>query len=155
MIVEHIHGNINNLSSGELDGKEVIRVFMSREDMEKPHQKVSCENGEVIGISLEGDHRISHGDILAEDGLRIIVAQLTEEDALVIRPKGEQQWAVAAYNIGNMHRPAFVREDCILTPYDRIIEELMSRLSIPVTREERRLDGAKAGITNHGGHHHD
>ena len=91
--------------------------------------------------------------VLDRDGL-VIVVELEPEDALVIRPEGQMQWARAAYNIGNMHQRAFIQEDCIITPYDAILQSIMQKLHVPCERTVCPIDGVRANVSQSEGHHH-
>ena len=84
----------------------------------------------------------------------MIVVELEPEDALVIRPEGQMQWARAAYNIGNMHQRAFIQEDCIITPYDAILQSIMQKLHVPCERMVCPINGVRANVSQSEGHHH-
>ena len=93
------------------------------------------------------------GAILHKDDERIVVVDLVPEDALEIFPKGNLQWAKTAFNIGNMHHPAYLHEDHIIIPYDPIVESLMKGIGVEYVRCQKKLTGEKAGIVV-GGHGH-
>ena len=82
-----------------------------------------------------------------KDSERMIVVDMLPEDVLEIRPEGNRQWAKTAFNIGNMHHPAYLYDDCIRIPYDGILENLMKSIGVAYTRCERKLDGEKAAQT--------
>ena len=151
MIIESIAGNIKDYP---LEGRKVDKVVLDRERLSKPHQKLTSEAGEVFGLSLPHGHVLESGDVICADENRVVVIELEPEDALVIRPEGQMQWARAAYNIGNMHQTAFIQEDCIVTPYDAILESIMQRLDVPCERDRRPIDGVRANVSQHEGHHH-
>ena len=96
------------------------------------------------------------GAVLYKDEKRIIVADLLPEEVLVIHPEGNVQWAKAAFNVGNMHHSAYLHDDCILVPYDAIIENLIKSIGVKYERCVRKLEGQCAGhvVGGHSHHHH-
>ena len=151
MIIENIAGNIKDYP---LEDRKVDKVILDRERLSKPHQKVTAQSGEVFGLSLPHGCVLEPGDIIYADGNRVVMIELEPEDALVIRPEGQMQWARASYNIGNMHQTAFIQEDCIVTPYDAILESVMQRLGVPCEKDCCPIDGVRANVSQHEGHHH-
>ena len=150
MIIEKIAGNIN-----ELDEDVIIdRVILDHDDMSRTHQRVVTENGEKIAVSLDRGERLFCGAVLLRDGKRAVVVDMPEEDVLEVRPVSGRQWAKAAFNIGNMHQQAYIYDDCILVPYDAVLENLIKAIDVPYTREKRKLDGERAAHTVGGHHHH-
>ncbi len=150
MIIEKVLGTITDFDT---DNLKIDRVMLDHYDMSKPHQRLKSESGEKIAVSLPYGENLFCGAVLYKDDEKIIYVDLLPEDTLVIRPEGNLQWAKTAFNIGNMHHPAYLHEDCIVIPYDYIIENLIKGIGVPYERCERQLNGIKA---NHvvGGHSH-
>ena len=153
MIVEKIIGDARDFQGEDL---KIDKVYLDYLGMGKPHQKLTAESGEKIAISLDHGEHLFCGAVLYKDSERMIVVDMLPEDVLEIRPEGNRQWAKTAFNIGNMHHPAYHYDDCILIPYDGILENLMKSIGVSYTRCERKLDGEKAAQTvgNHQHHHH-
>ena len=151
MIIESILGNINEYTVGD---RRLEKVVLDRDGLSKPHQKLKTHSGESFGLSLPHGAALSPGDVIFADEDRVIVVELEPEDALVIRPEGQMQWARAAYNIGNMHQRAFIQEDCIITPYDAILQSIMQKLHVPCERTVCPIDGVRANVSQSEGHHH-
>lgn len=151
MIVERIVGNINDRKGGN---KRIESVYMDHYDLTKPHQKVKSETGEVIAISLEQGENLAPGSILYEDETRIVAIELLPEDVLKIIPKGNIEWARAAFNIGNMHQAAYVHEEYILVAYDAILESIINKLGVKCERLECSLEGIRTNVAQTDSHHH-
>ena len=153
MIVEKIIGDARDFQGEDL---KIDKVYLDDLGMGKPHQKLTAESGEKIAISLDHGEHLFCGAVLYKDSERMIVVDMLPEDVLEIRPEGNRQWAKTAFNIGNMHHPAYLYDDCIRIPYDGILENLMKSIGVAYTRCERKLDGEKAAQTvgNHQHHHH-
>ena len=151
MIIESILGNIKEYAVGN---RRLEKVVLDRDGLSKLHQKLKTQSGESFGLSLPHGATLSPGDVIFADEDRVIVVELEPEDALVIRPEGQMQWARAAYNIGNMHQRAFIQEDCIITPYDAILQSIMQKLHVPCERTVCPIDGVRANVSQSEGHHH-
>lgn len=154
MIVEKVIGKLEEFDQGK---RRLDKVLLDHDNMSKPHQKLKSEAGETVAVSLPHGEHLFCGAVLYEDSEKIIAVDLVPEDVLEIRPKGNLQWAKTAFNIGNMHHPAYLHEDCIVIPYDGIVENLLKGIGVPYTRCVRKLDGERAnhvvGGHSHGHHH--
>lgn len=150
IIIEKILGKIEDF---ETEGLITDKVLLDHYDMEKPHQKLKTESGMVLAVSLGSSHKLFSGAVIYKDKERLVVTELLPENVLVIRPVGNREWAKTAFNIGNMHHPAYLHDDCIVIPYDAIMESLLKGIGVAYTRCERQLTGERA---NHvvGGHSH-
>lgn len=151
MIIEKTAGNINEKNIGD---RRVEEILLRREDLARTHQKLKTSDGGVFALSLPRGEHLHPGDILFEDEERIVCLGLAEEDVLVIRPRDRTQWARAAYNIGNMHQSAYIREEDILVPFDGILASVMDRLEIPWEKLRCPLEGVRAGVEQSPPHHH-
>ena len=151
MIIEAIVGNLQDF---QVENRRIEKVVLDRDRLSKPHQKLTTQSGDVFGLSLPHGCVLNPGDVIYADEEKVVAIELEAEDALVIRPEGQMQWARAAYNIGNMHQTAFIQEDCIVTPYDAILESVMQRLGVQCEKDVRPIDGVRANVSQHEGHHH-
>lgn len=151
MIVEKILGTLRDFEGEPL---KIDKVLLDHYDMEKPHQKLKSQSGSTIAVSLEHGERLFCGAVLYRDDETLIAVDLLPEDALEIRPKGTLDWAKIAFNIGNMHHPAYLNEECIVTPYDAVLEAMLQKAGVEYRRCERQLTGERANYGAGGGHHH-
>jgi len=153
MIIEKILGKVQDFDLTDLT---VDKVLLDHYDMAKPHQKLKTEKGEKIAVSLPHGENMFAGAVLFRDDEKLIYVDLLPEKVLVIRPSGNMQWAKAAFNIGNMHHAAYLHEDCIVVPYDAIIENLIKGIDVDCETCMRKLDGQRAGhvVGGHSHHHH-
>lgn len=157
MIIEKIIGRVQDF---EAENLRIEKVTLDHYDMGKPHQKLTTESGEKIAVSLPHGENLFCGAVLYKDDERMIVVDLRPEDVLEIRPEGNKQWAKTAFNIGNMHHPAYIYDDRIVIPYDVILENLLKTIGVAYIRCERKLDGERAnqvvgGHDHHHSHDHD
>ena len=157
LIVEKIRGNLNG--DAKIDRRTVDYVDLRQEDLPKTHCRLTSRSGRVLGLSLPQGFGLADGDILYEkDGIAIAVS-LLEEDVLEITPASRAEWAITAFNIGNMHHSIFLTADSILTAYDGAVERLLQAIGVAYERKQRKLNGMRASAQmrqnhSHGGHSH-
>lgn len=153
MIVEKILGKLQDFESEEL---RIDKILLDHLDMSKPHQRMKSQEGTTVAVSLPHGEHLFCGAVLYKDDEKLIAVDLVPEDVLEIRPKGNLQWAKTAFNIGNMHHPAYLYENCIRIPYDSILEKLLMGIGVAYERCQRKLDGESANhvVAGHEHHHH-
>jgi urease accessory protein len=147
LIIEKIIGNVENMG---LNGRHIERVYVSSDDLVKRIQRVTTDHGKEIGIRLKDPKDLRDGDILFLDQHNAIIVSVTADDLLVIRPVSIKQMGEISHQLGNRHLPAQFEEDIMLVQYDYLVEELLVQLTIPYTRENRKVKQA----FRHIGHQH-
>ena len=152
IIVEKILGILPEIKA---EGLELDAVVLDHGQLQKPHQKATTKSGRSLGISLDKGERLYPLAVLYLDGQVVVYVELAEEDLLEIRPASPMEWARAAYNVGNMHQPAYLYEDCIRIPYDPVMVRMLDQLGLPWSRRTGRLDGLRANAAPGHSHDHD
>lgn len=141
IIIDKVLGHLSELQVGP---RKLDPVLLHHDQLEKPHQKVTSIGGLTLGISLEAGNKLFGGAVLWLDDDKVVYVDLVEEDLLEVIPSGNLEWAKVAYNIGNLHQPAYLYEDCIRIPYDESLERMLLRLGVTYTRKIAKLDGQRA-----------
>ncbi len=92
---------------------------------------------------------MSPGDILYRDaGVEIVVEGLPEK-VFVLRPRSAEEYGLACYQIGNLHRPIGFDDGTILVPYEPVLENQFRRLRFHCTIEERVFTHVASQFTSH------
>jgi len=122
------------------------------------------DNGIDFLLDLPEARLLNHGDgLLLEDG-RVIEVRAAPEPLYEVRGRDLRHLVALAWQIGNRHLPAEIREDCILIRRDHVIRDMLMGLEAMVTEISAPFSpegGAYSGHTHaHGGghnhhHHHD
>lgn len=133
----------------------VDRLVLDADQRASPHFSAFTEGGRRIRVSLERGAELEDGDVLmADDGFAAEVLA-ADEDLIVLRPGSTiRDWAVACYQLGNLHRPLKVAGEDILTPRDAQVEAMLGKLGIPFHAARRPFAGERLGKAA-GHHHHD
>lgn len=152
IIVDRILGILPEV---HLESLELDPVPMDHSQLQKPHQKAVSRGGRVLGISLDKGEQLYPLAVLFVDDQVVVFVEQAEEDLLELRPANALDWARAAYNIGNMHQPAYLAEDCIRVPYDPVLPRMLDQLGIPWTRRTAKLEGFRANAAYGHTHSHE
>ena len=116
------------------DHQPVIdHVALTWEQRQKSRQRLVTAQGREMALALPTGTRLRAGDLLATaEGW--IEVQLAPEDILVIQPRGPQEAAFVAYQIGNRHLPLEIDVQGLKTPYEPVLESYLKQQAIPVER---------------------
>lgn len=151
MVIERILGRLEDFQT---EGMTIDRVWLDHHTLAKPHQKLKTESGMELAVSLPHGEHLYWEAVIYKDDTRLVVIDLVPEDVIEVRPEGTLEWGKAAFNIGNMHHPAYLSEETILIPYDGIIENMIQSMGIKCRRMELPLKGIRANHVHGHGHTH-
>ena len=146
--VTKVLGRLADLEAGF---ETVDPVELTSEERARGHVRARSSTGRELFISLPRGDELAEGDVLAiAEGVALVVAAAAE-DLFEITPKGDHEWGIAAYHLGNLHRPVRLEGGTILTPYEPACEELITAASIACRRVSRGFSGERLGSFT-GGH---
>jgi urease accessory protein len=149
-IVEAVLGNLTELDQPV---EAVDELELTTEERERAHLCARSRGNRELIISLPRGEELHDGDVVyVEDGVAVVVAA-APEDVLEVNPRTPREWALAAYQLGNLHRPARFLPDAILTPYDRSSAEMLRALGVATHRVKRGFVGERCRTLTH--HHYD
>jgi urease accessory protein len=131
----------------------VDELELTTAERERAHLRVRSRGNRELIISLPRGEELHDGDVVHLEGGVAVVVVAAPEDVLEVSPRTTREWALAAYQLGNLHRPARFLGDAILTPYDRSSAEVLRALGVPTRRATRDFVGERCGaIMHHHGH---
>jgi urease accessory protein len=92
-------------------------VNISRYDLEKTRLKQKTSDGTTIGIILDDNTKMRHGDVFSEDDVKILIQQMPEQTISVkIAGLEPTSLVLIGHIIGNLHRPISLGESSISFP---------------------------------------
>ena len=112
-------------------------VCLDWEARQKCRQRLKTEAGRELGLALPTGTVLSPGDILYRDADVEIVVEGMPEKVTVLRFETREEYGLACYQIGNLHRPIGFDKDAILVPYEPVLENQFCRLGFHYTIEKR------------------
>lgn len=134
MVIEKILGN---LSDYPVEGKSVDRVLLEWYEMEKKLLRKTTDHGEDIGIRLENSAHLKEGDVLWDDGSRLIVVSLMPCELSVVSVSAMKDMGRLCFELGNRHLSLSIGENEVRVPYDEPTFEYLTKLGFsPVKKTE-------------------
>lgn len=121
--VERIIGNIfeNSGLAKEFESNthnenyKTVNIF--RHDLEKTRSKQKTSDGTTIGINIENGKKMTHGDVLYGNDVKILILQIPEPVFTVKFANLESKSLILiGHIIGNMHRPVSLGDNSISFP---------------------------------------
>ena len=97
-------------------------VKLDWEARQKCRQRLKTEAGREEGLALPTGTVIYPGDILFQDAVVEIVVEALPEKVFVLRPERIEDYGLACYQIGNLHRPIAFDDGAILVTYEPVLE---------------------------------
>jgi len=148
---------IENIVCGEPDkfdltGFEKDYVEIEWYEVAKKILYKISKNGMEVGIKLNGDRALKHGDILSIEGNRALIVEIPECECIGLKPLTQLMMGKACYEIGNRHSPLFYQEDRLLLPYDPPLLEALKKCGFDAYKCTARLITPLGG--QGGGHSH-
>lgn len=137
MVIKEKIGNINFFA---INNRRIDQLLLEWFETNKRilHKK-TISGVAVVMKFLNENQQLTEGDIIYEDDFNIIVIEVKECDAIIIRPKTMFEMASVCYEIGNKHIPLFFQEDEIMAAYDAPLFRLLSAAGYDVSQDKRKL----------------
>lgn len=120
-----INSPIGNIFDEKLNqSQNYERLKVSRMEMEKKILRRKTDQGTDIGLNLDPGVKLRHGDIIKNDGKKIVVEQLPEKIISVkIKTNMDDVLVLLGHIIGNRHRPISIHNGEVLFPIQSDSEE--------------------------------
>ena len=105
-----------------LEGLYRDSVTLAWEDRRKSRQKLTTRSGLEIALALPTGSILEDGDVIYLDKERYVVVEAALEEVLCVYPARPEDYALAAYEIGNRHLPLSIARDFLCTPFEPMLE---------------------------------
>ncbi len=138
--VKPIH-SVNLISANLISANLIVYVFMTAVDRRRVRRRVLASDGTELKLAFPTGTVLIQGSLLDTIAGVDYVVQAAAEDVAVIRPRNMAETAKIAHAIGNLHRDFVEDGDVFLVLWDAPIELLLTRLSVPFSREQRPFYG--------------
>ncbi|MEO6732912.1 MAG: urease accessory protein UreE [Ferruginibacter sp.] len=149
MLIKEKIGNINFFA---LYNRKIDYLLLEWYETNKRilHKKTAA--GVEVGMKFLNENQLlTEGDIIYEDDFSIIVIEIKECDAMIIRPKTMFEMASVCYEIGNKHIPVFYQQDEILVAFEAPLFKLLLTAGYDVSEGKRKLiNPLKTSVSPHG-----
>ncbi len=137
MIIRKIIGKLADLENpADKRAFTMERVLFSWDELDKRLIRKTTDVGRDIGIQLESGH-LHPGDILFREGNHLIVIEVQEEAVLVVPVSSMREMGLAAHAVGNMHAPIEINPDCVITPFNAVLQDQLRKIGLFPFKESR------------------
>lgn len=149
MLIKEKIGNINFFA---INNRKIDYLLLEWYETNKRILHKKTISGMAVEMKfLKENQQLTEGDILYEDDFNIVVIEIKECDALIIRPKSMYEMASVCYEIGNKHLPVFYQPDEILVAFENPLFQLLNSAGYDVRKGTRKLiNPLKTSVSPHG-----
>ena len=140
----HVHVRDEQLANLQRD-----RLVLSAEERRWGRRRVVTEKGRELLLALPTGSSLTAGHVLYVGDDYYVVIEAAVEDVIAITPRSRDEMVRVAFEVGNRHFTVAIDGDRLLVPDDIAMEQLLTRIGVPWTRD--RAVFAPIGA----GHRHD
>jgi urease accessory protein len=139
-----VHASHEQLAKLERD-----RLVLSAEERRWGRRRVTTEKGRELLLALPTGSSLGPGHVLYVGEDYYVVIEAAVEEVIAIVPRSRDEMVRVAFEVGNRHFTVAIDGDRLLVPDDIAMEQLLTRIGVPWTRD--RAVFAPIGA----GHRHD
>ena len=150
-VITEIVGNINQFGDNTFQKDPVL---LTSDQRTSPHMIISSEEGRNLRISLPRGEELDDGDILLIDAKVLVIVNAAPENLFIVQPNSSIDWAIAGFQLGNLHRPVRFTGDAMLTPVDPMVADILSKLDISYSQKKIPFSGRRVGAWGVHSHEH-
>ena len=124
----HVHGDA-------LRGLERDSLVLTAEERRWGRRRVKTVAGRELVLALPTGSALVPGHILHVGGDYYVVIDAAAEPVLAVTPGSRDEAIRIAFEVGNRHFTVAIDGDRLLVPDDIAMNQLLTRLGVPFTRE--------------------
>ena len=137
MLITEKIGNVNFFN---VNNRKVDYLMLEWHETNKMVLRKQTIAGLTVVIELNSENQpLAEGDIIYEDDFKIIVIDLNECDAIVLRPKSMLEMGRICNEIGEKQQQVFYQSDEILIAFDAALFRSFSLAGYDISRGKRKL----------------
>ncbi|ASK30063.1 urease accessory protein UreE [Chryseobacterium sp. T16E-39] len=147
-----INETIGNIIDYPVQGKNVDYLDLEWFETTKRIQRKKTRQGIDLAIKfLREGQRLREGDVLYDDETKVIVVNVVETEAIVMKPASMLEMGTICYEIGNKHIPLFIQNDEVLLPFEMPMYRWLEASGFsPEKQNVKLLNLLKSNVEPHG-----
>jgi urease accessory protein len=126
----HVH-----VHPAQLEGLQRDSLVLTAEERRWGRRRVKTEHGRELVLALPTGSVLEAGRVLHVGTDYYVVIEAAVEPVLSISPRSRDEMVRVAFEVGNRHFTLAIDGDRLLVPDDIAMEQLLSRLGVPWTRD--------------------
>lgn len=137
MLITEKIGNVNFFN---INNRKVDYLMLEWYETNKMGLHKQTIMGLDVVIELNSENQsLAEGDIIYEDDFKIIVIELNECDAIILRPKSMLEMGRICNEIGGKQQQVFYQSDEILIAFEASLYRSFSAAGYDISRGKRKL----------------
>jgi len=137
MLITEKIGNVNFFN---INNRKVDYLMLEWHETNKMVFQKQTISGVDMVIELNSENQsLAEGDIIYEDDFNIIVIELNECDAIILRPKSMLEMGRICNEIGEKQQQVFYQSDEILIAFEASLFSSFSAAGYDISRGKRKL----------------
>ena len=137
MLITEKIGNVNFFN---INNRKIDYLMLEWHETNKMILHKQTISGLEVVIELNSENQsLAEGDIIYEDDFKIIVIELKECDAIVLRPKSMLEMGRICNEIGEKQQQVFYQSDEILIAFEASLFRSFSAAGYDFSRKKRKL----------------
>jgi urease accessory protein len=142
MLIEAPLGNLGPATGPDADNSDVDWLDLTWSECLQRALRRTTRGGVHVKILAKLGVRLRHRDVLrwALGDSPTIAVNVLPAELLIARSSDPLAIARLCYEMGNLHFPVQIQDNCILTPADGPIEALMDRLGVSYETTHARFE---------------
>ena len=137
MLITEKIGNVNFFN---FNNRKIDYLMLEWHETNKMVLHKQTITGVDVVIELNSENQsLAEGDIIYEDDFNIIVIELKECDAIVLRPKSMLEMGRICNEIGEKQQQVFYQTDEILIAFEASLFSSFSAAGYDISRVKRKL----------------
>lgn len=146
----------NNSESVDLKGFDIDYIEVEWYEVSKKILHKVSKKGIDVGIKLDSEGVLRHGDVLRIEGNKALVVEIPSCECIAVKPETPVMMGKACYEIGNRHAPLFFQNGELLMPYDQPTLSALRKCGLDAYKSMARLISPLGGHMAQGhSHSHD
>lgn len=147
-----VNETIGTISEYPVNGRTIDYLDLEWFESTKRIQRKKTRLGEDIAIKfLREGQRLREGDVLFENAEKLIVVNILETEAIVMKPSSMLEMGTVCYEIGNKHIPLFIQDDHVLLPFEMPMYRWLEASGFAPERQfVKLLNLLKSNVEPHG-----
>ena len=122
---------------------------------QKSRQKITTQNGVVVGLFLPRGTILKHGDVLLADDGSCIRVDAAPEELSVVKSDDHFQLMRAAYHLGNRHVMLQIAPGQLAYQHDHVLDDMLRGLGLNVDCVTAPFHPEAGAYHGQGGHAHE
>jgi urease accessory protein len=118
-----------------LAGRERDALVLTAEERRWGRRRVRTRAGRELALALPTGTALAPGTVLHVAPAWYVVVEAAEEPVIAATPRSREEAVRVAFEVGNRHFTLAVDGDRLLLPDDTAMEQLVTRLGVPWTRD--------------------